>query len=199
MTGTQWREGANTPVRAHIPRTKICLVLDTLYAYLHLHRLTEYSVHVQYVCVRLEHQSYRLHLCAHSTHKVVVSGKGLSDCLTPPSPQVSTISMNPAKFKRSQGAPKTDKKTGPAKEPSKTAEPTTTAKPVVAKTTEPAVSTETKEPPRPSKVIQLVRASKLRHVEGVMSHRSTIIDKLPSLNTTVPGDCNSLHVRKGTN
>lgn len=112
------------------------------------------------------------------------------------------ISLDPAKSKKPLAAPKTEKKAEPAKveavkDSPKPAVTTSTAKPVVAKAKEPEPEglPASKEPPRPSKVIQLVRASKLRHIDGVMSHRSTTIDKLPPLNTTVPGDSNSFHVR----
>lgn len=40
-------------------------------------------------------------------------------------------------------------------------------------------------------VVSFVRSSKFRHIEGHLSHRSSTIDKLPALSSTVPGDSNA--------
>ena len=39
-----------------------------------------------------------------------------------------------------------------------------------------------------------MRSSKVRHVEGRLAHKSTHVEKLPKLSTTVPGDSNAFQV-----
>lgn len=53
-------------------------------------------------------------------------------------------------------------------------------------------------PPKspPHKVISFVRSSKFRHIEGQLSHRSSAIDKVPTISSTVPGDSNAFAVNK---
>ena len=46
------------------------------------------------------------------------------------------------------------------------------------------------------KVVNLVRSSKFRHIEGQLSHRSSAIDKVPTISSTVPGDSNAFAVNK---
>ena len=46
------------------------------------------------------------------------------------------------------------------------------------------------------KVISFVRSSKFRHIEGQLSHRSSTIDKVPTISSTVPGDSNAFAVNK---
>ena len=48
----------------------------------------------------------------------------------------------------------------------------------------------------PHKVMSFVRSSKFRHVEGQLSHRSSAIDKVPTISSTVPGDSNAFAVNK---
>lgn len=47
----------------------------------------------------------------------------------------------------------------------------------------------------PSRTTNIVRSSKFRHIEGKFKHRSTFINKLPPLSSTVPGDSNLLQVK----
>lgn len=46
------------------------------------------------------------------------------------------------------------------------------------------------------KVVTFVRSSKFRHIEGSLSHKSSTIDKLPALSSTVPGDSNAFQANK---
>ena len=48
----------------------------------------------------------------------------------------------------------------------------------------------------PHKVVSFVRSSKFRHIEGQLSHRSSAIDKVPMISSTVPGDSNAFAVNK---
>ena len=48
----------------------------------------------------------------------------------------------------------------------------------------------------PHKVVNFVRSSKFRHIEGQLSHRSSAIDKVPTISSTVPGDSNAFAVNK---
>ena len=50
-----------------------------------------------------------------------------------------------------------------------------------------------KEPARAvnPKVLNLVRSSKFRHIEGAILHKSTHIDSIPPLHKTIPGDSNA--------
>lgn len=48
----------------------------------------------------------------------------------------------------------------------------------------------------PHKVVSFVRSSKFRHIEGQLSHRSSTIDKVPTISGTVPGDSNAFAVNK---
>jgi coronin-7 len=52
---------------------------------------------------------------------------------------------------------------------------------------------ESEEPKRPvnPKVLNLVRSSKFRHIEGSIAHKSTHIESMPDLNRTIPGDSNA--------
>ena len=50
--------------------------------------------------------------------------------------------------------------------------------------------------PSSTKSHSFVRSSKFRHIEGQLSHRSSAIDKLPSLSSTVPGDSNAFDGNK---
>ena len=50
--------------------------------------------------------------------------------------------------------------------------------------------------PTPKAVLNIVRSSKVRHVEGRIAHKSTHIEKLPKLSTTVPGDSNAFQVKE---
>ncbi len=47
----------------------------------------------------------------------------------------------------------------------------------------------------PPKALNIVRSSKLRHIEGSSRDRATFITKFPSLSSTVPGDSNAFQVR----
>ncbi len=103
----------------------------------------------------------------------------------------------------------------PARKPKKSAQP---AKPPASKQVkrdtpsgQTSPSSSSTEPPReqmsdlkveegggprspPPKVLNIVRSSKFRHIEGQTMHRSTYIDKIPKLNGTVPGDSNAFQV-----
>lgn len=46
------------------------------------------------------------------------------------------------------------------------------------------------------KAVSFVRSSKFRHIEGHLSHRSSTIDKVPTISSTVPGDSNAFAVNK---
>ena len=48
----------------------------------------------------------------------------------------------------------------------------------------------------PHKVVSFVRSSKFRHIEGQLCHRSSTIDKVPTISSTVPGDSNAFAVNK---
>jgi coronin-7 len=48
----------------------------------------------------------------------------------------------------------------------------------------------------PHKAVSFVRSSKFRHIEGQLSHRSSAIDKVPAISSTVPGDSNAFAVNK---
>ena len=50
------------------------------------------------------------------------------------------------------------------------------------------------KPGPPAKVLNIVRSSKVRHVEGQTLHKSTFIDRVPTISTTVPGDSNAFAV-----
>ena len=54
---------------------------------------------------------------------------------------------------------------------------------------------QTVSSPTPKAALNIVRSSKVRHVEGRIAHKSTHIEKLPKMNTTVPGDSNAFQVR----
>ena len=45
------------------------------------------------------------------------------------------------------------------------------------------------------KVLNIVRSSKFRHIQGGTMHRSTHIEKLPKLSVAVPGESNAFQVR----
>ena len=45
-----------------------------------------------------------------------------------------------------------------------------------------------------NKCFNVVRSSKFRHIEGKFRHRSTFINRIPALNSTVPGDSNAFQV-----
>lgn len=58
------------------------------------------------------------------------------------------------------------------------------------------------QPERPTsaaaaKVQSFVRSSKVRHIEGKSLHKSTYIDRVPPLSTTIPGDSNAFAVSLG--
>ena len=44
------------------------------------------------------------------------------------------------------------------------------------------------------KIFAGVHSSKFRHIQGSPMHRSTYIESIPNLNTTISGDCNSFQV-----
>ena len=48
----------------------------------------------------------------------------------------------------------------------------------------------------PPKVLNIVRSSKFRHIQGGTMHRSTHIEKLPRLSVAVPGDSDAFQVRR---
>lgn len=43
-------------------------------------------------------------------------------------------------------------------------------------------------------MINIVRSSKVRYIEGYLLHKSTVIDKIPQLSKSIPGDSNAFAV-----
>lgn len=46
------------------------------------------------------------------------------------------------------------------------------------------------------KTLNIVRSSKFRHIEGKFHQKSSFINKIPPLSSTVPGDSNAFQVRQ---
>ena len=42
--------------------------------------------------------------------------------------------------------------------------------------------------------MNIVRSSKVRYIEGYLFHKSNIIDKIPQLSKSIPGDSNAFTV-----
>ena len=85
---------------------------------------------------------------------------------------------------------KSDKLNGESTPP--VTSPTHTKESLPVATSDQAQTTPLRSPS--PKVLNIVRSSKFRHIEGHMMHRSTNIDKIPKLSSTVPGDSNAFQV-----
>ena len=85
---------------------------------------------------------------------------------------------------------KSDKLNGEPAPPVTSPTPTKESLPVATSDQTQAAPLRTPSP----KVLNIVRSSKFRHIEGHMMHRSTQIDKIPKLSSTVPGDSNAFQV-----
>lgn len=113
--------------------------------------------------------------------------------------QVARVSLDPAKRNTHKVEVKKESKP-PSIEPTNTSK----EKPVRAVKVDMAMKQDHSQvpdqnlPPKspPHKVISFVRSSKFRHIEGQLSHRSSAIDKVPTISSTVPGDSNAFAVNK---
>ena len=127
-------------------------------------------------------------------------------CITWPL-QVAKVSLDPGKRPKTRPQAKSQaKQNGTVSPENRTSTPTTktsltpegksptpTGKPP---TPEPQTNSEDPRPfSPPTKVLNIVRSSKFRHIQGGTMHRSTHIEKLPKLSVAIPGESNAFQVR----
>lgn len=105
--------------------------------------------------------------------------------------QVAKVSLNPARRPKKPAEPAPTKPVKQDKPSGQTSLPSAPAEPPKVPTKEEGGDSPRSPPP---KVLNIVRSSKFRHIDGQMMHRSTHIDKVPKLSSTVPGDSNAYQV-----
>ena len=109
--------------------------------------------------------------------------------------QVAKVSLSPANRKKTEATP-VKQESKPDKPNGKPSPPATSPTPSRESPSELVAGGRTEaflRSPSP-KVLNIVRSSKYRHIEGHMMHRSTTIDKIPKLSTIVPGDSDAFQV-----
>jgi len=109
--------------------------------------------------------------------------------------QVAKVSLNPANRKKTDATP-VKQESKPDKPTAKPSPPASSPVPSRESPSELVAGGQAEafvRSPSP-KVLNIVRSSKYRHIEGHMMPRSTLIDKIPKLSTIVPGDSDAFQV-----
>jgi coronin-7 len=123
--------------------------------------------------------------------------------------KVAKVSLDPGR--RPKARPQTESRakqngtvspenrtTTPTTKPSLTPEgksPTPTGKPPTPDPQQSSEDSRTSFSP-PAKVLNIVRSSKFRHIQGGTMHRSTHIEKLPKLSVAIPGESNAFQANR---